>query len=101
MDLLFTRVVTASVLLWIAPNITKAGLIEMVKTPTAPCDGCYFAVFDKVKKEYRLKYITPNVPDMKEVVDKKQEVIWINAQGDYSPYWNVPENWGKDDNKEF
>lgn len=87
MRFLFNRIATASVLLSIAPNITKADASIPISTELY-CKGCYyFAVFDKVKKDYQLNYITPKQPDMKEVIDKKQEVIWVNAKGDYTPYF--------------
>jgi hypothetical protein len=59
-------------------TITYAGsLIELVKSATVPCEGCYFAVFDKVQKDYKLTYITPNTPDMATIVKNKQEVLWV------------------------
>jgi hypothetical protein len=79
-------------------TITYAGsLIELVKSATVPCEGCYFAVFDKVKEDYKLTYITPNTPDMATVVKNKQEVLWVNASGDYSPYWHWSKNYKEDD----
>jgi hypothetical protein len=45
-------------------TITYAGSLIEVKSANVPCEGCYFAVFDKVKKDYKLTYITPNTPDM-------------------------------------
>ena len=71
-------------------TVANAGSLIELKTPTLPCEGCYFAVFDKVKKEknYKLTYITPNIPDMATIVKNKQEVLWVAANGDYSPYWS-------------
>ena len=71
-------------------TVANAGSLIELKTPTLPCGGCYFAVFDKVKKEknYKLTYITPNIPDMATIVKNKQEVLWVSANGDYSPYWH-------------
>ncbi len=75
--------------LTITPTITYAGFLSERKTPTIPCKGCYFAIFDKVKKDYQLTYITPNTPDMATIVKNKQEVLWVAENGDYySPYWN-------------
>ncbi len=45
-------------------TIASAGSLIELKTQTIPCEGCYFAVFDKVKKDYKLTYITPNTPNM-------------------------------------
>ena len=74
----------------------KHSLIEMTNK-TQPCEGCYFAVFDKVKNDYKLTYITPNTPNMADIVKSKQEVLWVDANGNYSPYWN----WGRETSFKF
>lgn len=84
-------------------TVANAGTLVELKTATLPCAGCYFAVFDKVKKEknYNLTYITPNTPDMETIVKNKQEVLWVAANGDYSPYWNWPKNKDNDPDTSF
>ena len=69
-------------------TVANAGSLIELNRPTMPCEGCYFAVFDKVQKDYQLTYITPNTPDMATIVKNKQEVLWVAKTGDYSPYWN-------------
>ena len=60
-------------------TVANAGSLIELKTQTIPCEGCYFAVFDKIKKNYKLTYITPNIPNMADIVKNKQEVLWIDA----------------------
>jgi hypothetical protein len=82
-------------------TIASAGSLIELKTQTIPCEGCYFAVFDKIKKNYKLTYITPKIPNMADIVKNKQEVLWIDSNGDYSPYWNWTRKGVSEDSTSF